>query len=47
MLWAACYGYAALPKTFTAILYQNPANFIEMDNLLGIVSSSIHVNNTD
>ena len=44
MLWAACNGFAALPKTFTAILYQDPANFVDMDNLLGTLSSSIQVN---
>ncbi len=34
MLWAACNGYAALPKTFTAILYQENVYYSEMDNLL-------------
>ena len=43
MLWAACNGYAALPKTFTAVLYQDQANFVDMDNLLGNLSSSIQV----
>lgn len=47
MLWAACNGYAALPKTFTAVLYQDQANFIDMDNLLGTLSSSIQVNSND
>ena len=43
MLWAARNGYAALPKTFTAVLYQDQANFVDMDNLLGNLSSSIQV----
>lgn len=43
MLWAASNGYAALPKTFTAVLYQDQANFVDMDNLLGNLSSSIQV----
>lgn len=34
MLWAACNGYAALPKTFTSVLYQDKANYIDMDDLL-------------
>lgn len=34
MLWAACNGYAALPKTFTCILYQDKTNYMDMDNLL-------------
>ena len=34
MLWAACNGYAALPKTFTNVLYQDKTNYIDMDNLL-------------
>ena len=46
MLWAACNGYAALPKTFTAILYQDPANFIAMDNLLHTLSDLIQCNHT-
>lgn len=44
MLWAACNGYAALPKTFTAVLYQNPTNFMAMDNLLHTISNSIESN---
>jgi len=34
MLWAACNGYAALPKTFTSVLYQDEENYMAMDNLL-------------
>lgn len=34
MLWAACNGYAALPKTFTSVLYQDKANYMDMDDLL-------------
>lgn len=34
MLWGACNGYANIPKTFTAILYQNPSTYEEMDNML-------------
>lgn len=34
MLWAACNGYGALPKTFTSVLYQDKANYMEMDDLL-------------
>ena len=34
MLWAACKGYADLPKTFTSILYQDKANYMDMDILL-------------
>lgn len=34
MLWAACNGYAALPKTFTSVLYQDKANYKDMDALL-------------
>lgn len=34
MLWAACNGYAALPKTFTSVLYQDKANYKDMDDLL-------------
>jgi hypothetical protein len=34
MLWAACNGYAALPKTFTSVLYQDQANYMDMDYLL-------------
>ena len=34
MLWAACNGYAALPKTFTSVLYQDEENYMDMDNLL-------------
>ena len=34
MLWAACSGYAALPKTFTSVLYQDKANYMDMDDLL-------------
>lgn len=34
MLWAACNGYAALPKTFTSVLYQDKTNYKDMDNLL-------------
>lgn len=34
MLWAACNGYAALPKTFTSVLYQDEANYMDMDDLL-------------
>lgn len=34
MLWAACNGYAALPKTFTTSLYQDKMNYIEMDSLI-------------
>lgn len=34
MLWAACNGYAALPKTFTAVLYQEISYFSDMDDLL-------------
>lgn len=34
MLWAACNGYAALPKTFTSVLYQDKANYMDMDALL-------------
>lgn len=43
MLWAACNGYAALPKTFTAVLYQDPANYIDMDNLLSAFSNSMQI----
>lgn len=41
MLWAACNGYAALPKTFTAILYQNKSNYSKMDDLLQITYNSL------
>lgn len=41
MLWGACNGYAALPKTFTAILYQNGAYYYGMDNLLHELYNSI------
>ena len=34
MLWGACNGYAALPKTFTSVLYQDEENYMAMDNLL-------------
>lgn len=34
MLWAACNGYAALPKTFTSVLYQDEEHYMAMDNLL-------------
>lgn len=34
MLWAACNGYAALPKIFTSVLYQDKANYMDMDKLL-------------
>ena len=34
MLWAACNGYAALPKTFTSVLHQDEENYMDMDNLL-------------
>ncbi len=34
LLWAACKGYATLPKTFTSILYQDKENYMDMDNLL-------------
>lgn len=34
MLWGACNGYANIPKTFTAILYQHPSTYKEMDNML-------------
>lgn len=34
MLWGACNGYAALPKTFTTILYQQDIYYCEMDDFL-------------
>ena len=34
MLWGAYNGYAALPKTFTTILYQQDSYYCGMDNFL-------------
>ena len=45
MLWAACHGYATLPKTFTSILYQDNIYYHEMDNLLYEIYNSL--NNTN
>lgn len=41
MLWAACNGYAALPKTFTSILYQNIRNYKDMDGFLESIYKSL------
>ena len=41
MLWAAYIGYAALPKTFTAVLYQDPVYYIDMDNMLHSISTPV------
>ena len=41
MLWAACNGYADLPKTFTAILYQDKSYYKDMDDLLQIIYDSL------
>lgn len=41
MLWAACNGYAALPKTFTSVLYQNKTNYMGMDELLEDIMHSM------
>lgn len=41
MLWAACNGYAALPKTFTSILYQDKEYFGDMDDLLQVTYNSL------
>lgn len=41
MLWGACNGYAALPKTFTAILYQDKSHYKDMDDLLQVTYNSL------
>lgn len=41
MLWGACNGYAALPKTFAAILYQAESNYDKMDFLLEDIYKSL------
>jgi hypothetical protein len=34
MLWGACLGFAAIPKTFTSILYQEKSVSDDVDNFL-------------
>lgn len=41
MLWGAYNGYAALPKTFTSILYQHESYYTGMDDLLQITYNSL------
>lgn len=41
MLWGAYNGYAALPKTFTAILYEDESYYKEMDDLLQVIYNSL------
>lgn len=41
MLWGAYNGYAALPKTFTSILYEDESYYKDMDDLLQVIYNSL------